>query len=228
MILAVLFQNCAPQEASEPSRSPASDFRDYSELDAYGLTEGGSSGGATARKESDPFDNSGASCARAGSQPPLSTVKPRCSSDAVLSRRSNFRAGNQEAHLIRVFQGSELSGQSFINTGSITVQIGHGETDVHLILMAYQPIRWVITGYTERVKKVELDGHYCHQIEGVDSKKIHEVYKYASYPDELNFTSATNRYDGGLRSVERIYGITLTSVSFTYDARCADNQFYVR
>lgn len=224
--LSIAFQNCAPaSEESSSSRSPASDFRGQSSSSSSGVN--GLS--AVATGGSDPsLSPSNDNCVRPGQRAPSAQVKPSCPSGSVIYRKASFRQGDVENHLIRVFQGSELSGSAYSSSGSVSIEIGEGETDVHLILMAYQPVRWTINGRLDRIKSVELDGFYCQQVDGIDAKKVSKTYHYQQSSDDLNFTSQSNRFDGGFRSVERIYGLTLTSGAYAYDARCADNIFHIR
>lgn len=222
----IAFQNCAPtEESTASSRSPASDFRDFSA--ASGDSSSNTAVNSSTGKDPKLAPSSGA-CMASGVRMPTFQPKPECPMGSVIFRRSNYRQGNVENHLVRVFQASEFSGSAYSFSGDVTIEIGDGEGDVNLIIMAYQPIRWTIKGRVDRVAKVDVDGYYCHLIEGVDGKKIHRTYKYADLADELNFTSSQNRMDGGARAVERAYGVTLTSSAFSYDSRCADNVFYIR
>jgi hypothetical protein len=139
-------------------------------------------------------------------------AKSGCSSTMSVTRNL---ASATNSYLFSVYNASNLtsgsstlaaqglSGSRYIGDMKVNVAANHAANSVDLVLVGYEPTRWIIEGNVSAVRSVLVGGMYCGEVSGVPSTKVsvHTVqqdlfggFSTGAHPE--NFRKAAVLYEG--------------------------------
>ena len=102
-----------------------------------------------------------------------------------------------------VLAAQGLSGSRYIGDMKVNVASHHAANSVDLVLVGYEPTRWIIEGNVIAVRSVLVGGMYCGEVSGVSSSKVsvHTVQQdlfggFSTGANPENFRKAAVLYEG--------------------------------
>lgn len=141
-----------------------------------------------------------------------------CESSGTTISRNQGSSSDAELYVFGMYNvSSETHDVNKHYMSKMDVYIPAGKNRVHLVLSAYEPTTWLLSGATDRVDSVSIVGNHCQQMTGVSESKV-------EIRDADRGLSVTLINESNLKSVmeaaEQRYSVRVTKAQYSYDGIC--------
>lgn len=148
-------------------------------------------------------------------------------------KNTSYDSSKAELYIFAMYNSTNLSHAKHVlapqgipgdrYSTEMNVVVAPGSKDVILVLSAYEPTHWKISGVVSRVKKVILRGYHCQTAEGVSASLI-EKSDYDTHKTSSYFERLPDARDHAIK-YEKDFNASLVRAQYVYSGTCLNGAF---